>query len=502
MRSHEEVFESIKRRTLQYEQQKRKPRKIRRAFALAVPVTVIALGLTVTMGVQFGWFGKKQQTGTEVLTPTAEVSATPEVSPDVSPEPTEPVTPAPTAEPTPTGEPGRFAVIKLDPTPTPVVQRSDSPEPTPEGVTEEVRAKIAKELSYLEGSDEKAWVYISPDNNIGNYWFRTLYPNEYGACYLKWFSLNRPLMEWEMDFSHVDKQFMENWEKTVLPGLSQAEFDELYARGLELSWLPWMQDQMEEMIQKYPELAKVPQGILDNARESGTETDYLSYREMLERALSPAVGRIVPYDNSLERSGRRVVGLYQGKKVYNAFKADFFYYADTHGLPEAKPGVLYDCISQLGLDDIGNDEYLLISIQFDPDWDKAKAMLREKYSAPTGNDDSLVEWLTGEEGQAALKEVSEELTKDGYEKIWSFGWPVLAEETLPATGSAGFGRCVSVLATKAQLLSFVPELPNTKQADWWAYNIGTQSADPNSVMTLYFTGSVANVQNMGRLKVD
>ena len=502
MRSHEEVFESIKRRTLQYEQQKRKPRKIRRAFALAVPVTVIALGLTVTMGVQFGWFGKKQQTGTEVLTPTAEVSATPEVSPDVSPEPTEPVTPAPTAEPTPTGEPGRFAVIKLDPTPTPVVQRSDSPEPTPEGVTEEVRAKIAKELSYLEGSDEKARVYISQDNNIANYWFRTLYPNEYGACYLKWFSLNRPLMEWEMDFSNVDKQFMENWEKTVLPGLSQAEFDELYARGLELSWLPWMQDQMEEMIQKYPELAKVPQGILDGSWGSQTETDYLSYREMLERAMDPIIRKILPYDDTLKDRGQRVVGLYQGKKVYNAFKADFFYYADTHGLPEAKPGVLYDCISQLGLDDIGNDEYLLISIQFDPDWDKAKAMLREKFSAPTGNGDSLVEWLTGEEGQAALKEVSEELTKDGYEKIWSFGWPVLAEETLPATGSAGFGRCVSVLATKAQLLSFVPELPNTKQADWWAYNIGTQSADPNSVMTLYFTGSVANVQNMGRLKVD
>ncbi len=502
MRSHEEVFESIKRRTLQYEQQKRKPRKIRRAFALAVPVTVIALGLTVTMGVQFGWFGKKQQTGTEVLTPTAGLSATPELSPDISPEPTEPVTPAPTAEPTPTGEPGRFAVIKLDPTPTPVVQRSDSPEPTPEGVTEEVRAKIAKELSYLEGSDEKVWVYISQDNNIANYWFRTLYPNEYGACYLKWFSLNRPLMEWEMDFSNVDKQFMENWEKTVLPGLSQAEFDELYARGLELSWLPWMQDQMEEMIQKYPELAKVPQGILDGSWGSQTETDYLSYREMLERAMDPIIRKILPYDDTLKDRGQRVVGLYQGKKVYNAFKADFFYYADTHGLPEAKPGVLYDCISQLGLDDIGNDEYLLISIQFDPDWDKAKAMLREKFSAPTGNGDSLVEWLTGEEGQAALKEVSEELTKDGYEKIWSFGWPVLAEETLPATGSAGFGRCVSVLATKAQLLSFVPELPNTKQADWWAYNIGTQSADPNSVMTLYFTGSVANVQNMGRLKVD
>ena len=340
MRSHEEVFESIKRRTLQYEQQKRKPRKIRRAFALAVPVTVIALGLTVTMGVQFGWFGKKQQTGTEVPTPTAEVSATPEVSPDVSPEPTEPVTPAPTAEPTPTGEPGRFAVIKLDPTPTPVVQRSDSPEPTPEGVTEEVRAKIAKELSYLEGSDEKARVYISQDNNIGNYWFRTLYPNEYGACYLKWFSLNRPLMEWEMDFSNVDKQFMENWEKTVLPGLSQAEFDELYARGLELSWLPWMQDQMEEMIQKYPELAKVPQGILDGTWGSQTETDYLSYREMLERAMDPIIRKILPYDDTLKDRGQRVVGLYQGKKVYNAFKADFFYYADAYDMPVPKAGDL------------------------------------------------------------------------------------------------------------------------------------------------------------------
>ena len=293
---------------------------------------------------------------------------------------------------------------------------------------------------------------------------------------------------------------MENWEKTVLPGLSQEEFDELYARGQELSWLPWMQDQMEEMIQNYPELAKVPQDVF--GRDWSFWTDCLSYQEMLEQALSPAVGRIVPYDNSLERSGRRVVGLYQGKKVYNAFKADFFYYADEFDMPVPKAGDLYDCISQIGLADVGNDEYLMISIQFDPDWDKAKTMLQDKYGAPTGNDDSLMEWLSGEEGQAALKEVSEELTKDGYEKIWSFGWPVLAEETLPATGSAGFGRCVSVLATKAQLLSFVPELPNTKQADWWAYNIGTQSADPNSVMTLYFTGSVANVQNMGRLKDD
>lgn len=500
MRSHEEVFESIKRRTLQYEQQKRKPRKIRRAFALAVPVTVIALGLTVTMGVQFGWFGKKQQTGTEVLTPTAGLSATPELSPDISPEPTEPVTPAPTAEPTPTGEPGRFAVIKLDPTPTPVVQRSDSPEPTPEGVTEEVRAKIAKELSYLEGSDEKVWVYISQDDYILNYWFRTLYPNEYGAYNSKWFCINRSLTEWEMDFSHVDKQFMENWEETVHPGLSQEEFDELYARGIELSKLPWMQDQLEKMIQKYPELAKVPESVF--ARDWSSQVERLSYREMLEQALIPGVGRIVPYDNSIEISGRRVVGLYQGQKVYNAFKADFFYYADAYDMPVPKAGDLYDCISQIGLADVGNDEYLMISIQFDPDWDKAKAMLREKYSAPTGNDASLAEWLTGEEGQAALKEVSEELTKDGYEKIWSFGWPVLAEETLPATGSAGFGRCVSVLATKAQLLSFVPELPNTVQADGCSYNTGTQSADSNSVMTLYFTGSVANVQNMGRRKVD
>ena len=501
MRSHEEVFERIKRKTLLYEQQqKRKPHTFWKGLAVAVPVAVVVIGLLITASVQFGWIGKKQETGTEEATPTAEVSATPELSPDVSPEPTEPVTPAPTAEPTPTGEPGRFAVIKLDPTPTPTVRRSDAPEPTPEGMTAEERAKISEELSYLEGSDEKAWVYISQDDYILNYWFRTLYPNEYGAYNSKWFCINRSVMEWEMDSSFVDRQFMENWEETVHPGLSQEEFDELYARGKELSKLPWMQDQLEEMIQKYPELSKVPQSAF--GKEWSSCTDCLSYQEMLKQALSPAVGRIVPYDNSLERSGRRVIGLYQGQKVYNAFKADFFYYANANDMPVPKAGDLYDCISQIGLADVGNDEYLMISIQFDPDWDKAKAMLREKYSAPTGNDDSLAEWLTGEEGQAALKEVSEELTKDGYEKIWSFGWPVLAEETLPATGSAGFGRCVSVLATKAQLLAFVPELPNTVQEDWNSYNTGTQSADPNSVMTLYFTGSVANVQNMGRLKVD
>ena len=134
MRSHEEVFERIKRKTLLYEQQqKRKPRTFWKGLSVAVPVAVVVIGLLITASVQFGWIGKKQETGTEEATPTAEVSATPELSPDVSPRPTEPVTPAPTAEPTPTGEPGRFAVIKLDPTPTPTVRRSDAPEPTPEG---------------------------------------------------------------------------------------------------------------------------------------------------------------------------------------------------------------------------------------------------------------------------------------------------------------------------------------------------------------------------------
>ena len=497
MRSHEEVFERIKRKTLLYEQQqKRKPRTFWKGLSVAVPVAVVVIGLLITASVQFGWIGKKQETGTEEATPTAEVSATPELSPDVSPEPTEPVTPAPTAEPTPTGEPGRFAVIKLNPTPTPVAHRSDSPEPTPEGVTDEIRAKISEELSYLEGSDEEVWIYVSY-RSYQNYWLRTLYPDEYGAYNSKWFCNNRSLFDWETDSSFVDKKFMENWEETVYPKLSKGEFSELYARGKELMSFPWMQDRREGMLQKYPKLAQVPQEILDG--EWTRETKHASYREILELAQESYVDRILSYENSIERTGRRVVGLYNGHNVHDAFKADFFYYVGY--TLASKAGDLYDCISQLGWDKVGDEDYLRISFQLDPDWNKAKAMLQEKYGAPNG-DGSLNEWLTGEEGQAASKAVCEELTKVGCEKVWNLGWPVLAEEMLPAVGNPGIGRCISVLATKAQLLSFVPELTETVQADWYDYNIGTQSVDPNSVLTVFFTGSVANVQDIGRVQVD
>ncbi|MBP5461281.1 MAG: hypothetical protein J6Y20_04065 [Lachnospiraceae bacterium] len=487
MKDSGEVFENVKEQATQHEAKKRRRNRI--GTVAAVLLVVAAVGISVSVYKKTN--GGKKQTNNESsasVTPYGE-TGTPTPTGQATP-PENPATPTPTlTEPV-------VVLPKKTPTPTQPV----TPEPTPTGVTKQDIAKIDKELRSLEETADCAEVMIGfGDEKVeGGKLFLERYPQEYCAYWLR----RKPWNNWskkEMEAEGCDECAVRAWEKNERGKLSDEEFNALANRGAILFiQFPgiWCGEQLDLFFEKYPELK-------ENRSQAAKLSEFyhkyvvvtVSYAEMLELAMDSQVESITKCVYSGAVLGE-VVGEYNGRDVYDVTVSDESVYFNGSVMPQA--GQLETKV-MAGEVAVLDDAYLRVAFTLCAHYEVREERILEQYGK-SSRDPDWDTWIKSEEGRNAYDTISREITDPGYEKIRSYGWPVLEEgygghnvSRICLSGCSD-GRYIIVLATKEQLIDFLPELGAQVKYDYAAcgpmWETRYDNVDPLCFVSLFWAGQL------------
>ncbi len=247
-----------------------------------------------------------------------------------------------------------------------------------------------------------------------------------------------------------------NSEERNPSGEAELEAFEIYRQFPRI----WFEEQAELLFAKHPELrSKRAEGAITQLLLS------LTYREILELARDVQVVSIFQPENDPDSYiYAQAIGEYNGHRVYdvtrrqysNAYSSEWFE-SDTIGYKLGRKTLGY----------LEADDYVRVAFSLgmtNDDYAEHLSELRSMYCKGK-SDEEWFAWLRSDDGRREVEKRKILETGLGYEAIRSFGWTILEEgdlgdaiANLCPEAFAADGRYIVVLATKAQLMDFLPAL--------------------------------------------